>query len=292
MAERRVTADGRILERGDDGTVRVVGRAGGGGIVVPAPAKSAYEAPQAAADLNSKITNTQKTAEEIDGVRLDNATAAQQLRQFPISKEDAAIIDRMRQQADIASRAQIELMQSARASDRFNPSPERAASVGRAVVREDESLPWQWGRQAYGAVAGITPQEIEDYQNLDRYRQARVATIQQEQKGPQTESDAARYMKSTFGPDKSPKINASAVGEAMFNAKFDELRPGMYTQWANKYGSLTARNKDGLSVDEWYNNARASGWNNFQKKYGQGAPRNAPANAPRKNDGWKIERVN
>lgn len=116
--------------------------------------------------------------------------------------------------------------------------------------------------------------------------------MQQEQKGPQTESDAARYMKSTFGPDKSSSINASAVGEAMFNAKFDELRPGMYTQWANKYGSLTARNKDGLSVDEWYNNARASGWNNYQKKYGQRPSPGAPSNAPRKSGGWKIERVN
>lgn len=257
---------------------------------IPVGPQNQYQAPQAAADLAGKQTSTAKTREEIQGVQLNNATAAQQLRNYPIAKEDAAIIDRLRQQADIASRAQIELRQAAKASDRFGPSPERAANVGRAVVREDDWLPTQLLRQGYAAVTGITPQQIEDYQNLDRYRQARVATIQQEQKGPQTESDAARYMKSTFGPDKSPKINASAVGEAMFNAKFDELRPGMYTQWANKYGSLNARNKDGLTVDEWYNNARNAGWQNYQKKYTPRRP--VTQNAPRKSDGWKIERVN
>lgn len=291
MTERRITADGRILERDASGVVRVVGMTGGG---MPKPVIAAqqdpYRVPQAAADLAGKQTSTAKTREEIQGVQLNNATAAQQLRNYPIAKEDAAIIDRLRQQADVASRAQIELRQAAKASDRFRPSPERAANVGRAVVREDDWLPTQLLRQGYAAVAGITPQQIEDYQNLDRYRQARVATIQQEQKGPQTESDAARYMKSTFGPDKSPRINASAVGEAMFNAKFDELRPGMYTQWANKYGSLNARNKDGLTVDEWYNNARNAGWQNYQKKYTPRRP--VTQNAPRKSDGWKIERVN
>lgn len=243
-----------------------------------------YKTQQSEADLNDKRTKTAKTAEEIQGVQLDNATAAQQLRQFPISKEDAAIINDMRKDAAVATRAQQELMAAAHASDRFRPSPDRAATVNRVLPQEGDGWFDQKMRKVYGWLDGVTQQDITDYQDLERYRQGRVATIQQEQKGPQTDSDAARYMKSTFGPDKTPKINAAAIGEAMFNAKFDELRPGMYTQWANKYGSLSALNKDGLSVDEWYNNARASGWNNFQKKYGPNAPRGAPKNAPRKSN--------
>lgn len=229
-----------------------------------------YKGPKAAADLG-------KTEEEIRQMRrqtaLDERKEDRGARQYPISKEDAAIIDRYRKQADVARRAQIELRQSATASDRFNPGPDRARNVSRSITQPEDSLPMQWGRKAYGSVAGVSDQDREDYINLDRYRQARVASIQQEQTGSQTESDALRYMKGTFGPEKSRRINADAIGEAMFSAKMDELRPGLYTDWANRHGSLSAKNKRGQTVDQWFSSIAEEGWRRYtaeRKKAGGG----------------------
>lgn len=64
MGERRITADGRILERQPDGTIVQVGTAGGSNM--PADPQFPYKGPQAAADLQGKTLGNQKTAQEIE----------------------------------------------------------------------------------------------------------------------------------------------------------------------------------------------------------------------------------
>lgn len=275
MAERQVR-NGWEYEKVPGGW-RKVGPAGG---AAPMNPEFPYKGPQAQANLG-------KTQAEIDAIRqqtiVDNRKtniaadeAARSRRQYPIGKQDMATIDRMRQEGEVGRRAAMELRNAATAVDRFRTGPERARDVKRSLVTEDDSIPEQLGRNLYGFARGISDQDIADYQDLDRYRQARVGTIQQEQNGVQTESDALRYMKSTFGPDKPGKVNARALAEATYNARLDARKPTFYTKWANRHGSISALDQNGRSADQvWSSNAKA-GWQKFLKSdtgrriYGQG----------------------
>lgn len=251
-----------------------------GGSSMPRDPTFDYKEPKAKADLG-------KTQAEIDAIRqqtivdnrktaLGESEAARSRRQYPVSKQDMATIDRMRQDGEIGRRAAMELRNAATAVDRFRTGPERARDVKRSLVTEDDSIPEQIGRNIYGFAAGVSDQDIADYQDLDRYRQARVATIQQEQRGVQTESDALRYMKSTFGPDKPGKVNARALAEATYNARLDARKPTFYTKWANRHGSISALDQNGRSADQVWNSNAKAGWQKFLKSdtgrriYGQG----------------------
>lgn len=245
------------------------------------PADPTFETkgPQARATLDQTNANIQATNARTNAINrtasLQESTAANERRRYPISKEDAAIIDRYRQNADVARRASMELLTAGQSVDRFGSGPERARDVKRSMVTEDDGLLEQLGRNVYGTVAGISDQDIADYQDLDRLRQSRVATIQAEQKGPQTESDALRYMKSTFGPDKSVEVNARSLAEANYNAVLDKRKPDFYTKWANNFGSLSAVNPQGKTADEVWQEAAQKGWQAFtqgpqgRKLYGQ-----------------------
>lgn len=255
----------------------------------PADPTLPYQAPQAEANVRqteAQIAATrQRNAIDAQNQQITADKEARSRRTYPISKEDAAIIDRYRQNADVARRASMELLTAGQSVDRFGSGPERARDVKRSMVTEDDGLLEQFGRNIYGAVAGVSDQDVSDYQDLDRLRQSRVATIQAEQKGPQTESDALRYMKSTFGPDKSVEVNARSLAEANYNAVLDKRKPDFYTKWANNFGSLSAVNRQGKTADEVWQEAAQKGWQTFtqgpkgRKLYG--APKGK--GPPRKN---------
>ena len=140
------------------------------------PADPTFETkgPQARATLdqtNANITATNARTNAINRkTTLEETAAANERRRYPVSREDAAIIDRYRQNADVARRASMELLTAGQSVDRFQSGPERARDVNRSMVTEDDGLLEQLGRNIYGAVAGISDQDVSDYQDLDRLR--------------------------------------------------------------------------------------------------------------------------
>lgn len=95
MAERRITADGRILEKGADGVVRVVGTAGGQrGMVVPASPIKTMEAPRLEGQMRNTDANTantqvqtQRTAQQIE---LDRRRQALEEQKFQTSNRQVS----------------------------------------------------------------------------------------------------------------------------------------------------------------------------------------------------------
>lgn len=207
------------------------------------------ERPKVESQISSANASAGNAAANAEQTRVKTG---QLVRQNPISQDDQKVIDKYRQQAAIAASAIKELDRAAQSVDRFGTSPEHAAQVSRSIIPKDAGLIDETIAKGYQWWNDVKPQEQADYQNLDRLQQARVASIQQEQAGPQTESDALRYMKSTFGPDKFPGVNASTIAEAKIRAQIDAARPDLYLKWANKFGSLSALNSAGKSVDEWF----------------------------------------
>jgi hypothetical protein len=99
------------------------------------------------------------------------------------------------------------------------------------------------------AIGAITPQETDALQGLKRLQSQRVLGEQILQKGPQTESDAARMALTTVSPMKSKVVNEEVIRTGKAASERDQAKSVFYTAWANKYG-LNGVSPEGLTADE------------------------------------------
>lgn len=102
--ERRVTADGRILEKLPNGTIVEVGRQGGQGVVLPPAPTAQYEAPQAAANVEETQTNItgKELTNEKTALELEREKRAQAMRELNSAFRTSAVLNAIRQARQIA----------------------------------------------------------------------------------------------------------------------------------------------------------------------------------------------
>ena len=257
----------------------------GGNAGPPADPTFGYKGPQAQADLAGKVVSNQGTA-------LNNQNTARTLRQQPISTEDQAVINRLREGIGPIDEALQGLNGAAGVIDRFRTGPNRAATVNAAIVPPDAGWLDMIGPNIRKALSGVSDQDIADYQSLKRYSNEAVLQKSIEQKGPQTESDAIRMAMTGITPDKDHNVNARIIGDNTLRGLIAKGRPDFYVKWANRNGSLNTL-ENGKSVDEAWSehvNAITSRYNSdprIRRLSGN-------AGAPRKSQGggaWKIERI-
>lgn len=238
----------------------------GGGVTLPAPAKAQYEGPQAAATLGKTTadiaaTNANTAATE-RRTTLDADKEARSRRQYPISKDDAAFINSMREQTAGMGELLGKLGTATSAIDRFQPSPERGSLYNNFFPGDDDGLITTGGK-AIGR-AFLPDQSERDYETLRAMQESAVLKTQEAQKGPQTEADAARMKASTISPSKGTSTNALLVAESIYNAKMAEAKPDFFTKWANNFGSLSALDRNGNSVDKAWAKAYQGGFNKLK----------------------------
>lgn len=102
-----------------------------------------------------------------------------------------------------------------------------------------------------GAIRG---KETDAYQRLRGLQSQQVLQGQLAQKGPQTESDAARLMLTEISPSKTVPTNEDIISKGVSKADRARAKSVFYTWFANKYG-LHGLSPHGYTADQlWANN--------------------------------------
>lgn len=280
-----------------------------------------YKAQGAALDNQSKVAGMQNDAQRIalerERVRLaqmaqgNAATAAQQtheikqrdVRQNPISDRDQTLINGMRGQQGDLSGVLRDIAAAQDAVKRFSPSPARGRLFSMGVPEEDDWAVTAAAKNLFGLA--LPDQDKEDYQRLVGLQSQGVLNSQIAQKGPQTESDAARMKLANVSPNKDVRVNADILAEQQYDTLMKQSRAGFYETWANNLGSTHAINGQGKTADQVWAEQYDRGLRQMREKTNArrstGAPRKGggtsmgwygvPKDAPRKGGDWKIERV-
>lgn len=239
---------------------------------------------------------TQKLPGEIEGQGLSNALARQKLGQTGmetqktaqdlrkgggLSEQDQNFINAIRTQVGGIDDTISTLSNAAQITDRMNPDVARYAEWG--TVGEGGGLGDWLGSKLFGGLT--TPQQKDDFQTLSALQNEAVLLKQQAQKGPQTEADAIRMQLSSLSPFKRNVPNAAIIGQAALNARLAQRRPGFYTEWAQKHGSVNEVDQQGRSVDQAWKKFSDVARSSFEKNP---AIKRIKGARP-KDDGWKIE---
>lgn len=157
----------------------------------------------------------------------------------------------------------------------LKPGPNRGRYLEAATPEEGGGFLDTLGAIAIGGpsrlLGAITPQETDAFQDLRRLQSAQVLGQQLLQKGPQTESDAARLQLTELSPSKSEEVNNRVIESG--KAKTDRVRAksAWYTLWANKYG-LNGTDPDGNTADSLW--AKSADY--ITKRILHGAPSRFP----------------
>lgn len=238
---------------------------------------------QAGADLQGKNLGNTKTLGDIVNQR-------REISQNPISETDQKFINEMRTGTGDMTTLLRDITAAQTAVDRFQPGPDKGALYENLVPEENDWLPTVGVKKLGRFVAGIDDQGIKDYQRLKSLQESRVLQNQQAQKGPQTESDALRMKLADISPSKDSSVNAAILAEAQFDALMNQQEPEFYTKWANKYGSVNAKNKQGRTAGEVWAEAYTKGLKQMRSdpRYINATGGKTP---PSSDDGWKIEEV-
>jgi hypothetical protein len=257
----------------------------------PADPTFPYQGPKAQADVKNTEAGTTRTEVQTQGDILENENKVRTMTQNPISDKDQALINKMRlDQGDLSGVLQ-DITAAQAAVDRFKPAPGRGSAYSWAVPEDDDMAITAWLKNRVGDIAGLSDEDRNAYQTLLGLQNQSVLNSQIEQKGPQTESDAARMKLAGISPNKGIGPNAVLLAEQQYDVLMKKQRPSYYEKWANKYGSTHALNKDGKTVDEVWNDSYLFGLEKMRNGPGYRRAAGKVTLPPRKDTGWKIERI-
>ncbi|TXH45951.1 MAG: hypothetical protein E6Q97_30610 [Desulfurellales bacterium] len=171
-----------------------------------------------------------------------------------MSVAEQKMLDEQRQGAQSALEAKVRTQEIAPALRRLKGGPMRGMFLDAAIPSSKGGFLDALGGMVIGGPArllgAISPQEVADYQQVDRA--ATLSTRQSEtgEKGVQTEGDAARALLAAVTPS---NINPDAVTRSILGKADRQIsRADFYTKWANKYG-LSGLDENGRSVERAFN---------------------------------------
>jgi hypothetical protein len=184
------------------------------------------------------------------GVRIENSTPTQ--NKGRLSVQDNKFLNEVRATSQAGIDARNEYMRAAGAIDRFGTGPWKARLYDAAIPQENGGFFDALGAAVIGGPArllgGVTPQGVDDFQTLKGLQSERVLSTQIAQKGPQTESDAARMQLTEISPYKTPEANRRVINSGIRKAALGAAKADFFTKWATQYG-LNGLDDKGQTVD-------------------------------------------
>lgn len=207
-------------------------------------------------------------------------TSGPSARAGGMSAQAQKFLNELQTQAQSAAETKAQYRSADASIRRLKPGPWRGAFLDAAIPEEGGGLLDRMGAVAIGGPAkllgAVTDQDVQDFQRLKGLGSARVLEGQIAQKGPQTESDAARLALTEISPYKKPDVNAQIIRSGEAKADRALARAPFYTQWANKFG-LNGVNERGQSVEQA-----------FQEQLTRSTSAAPPPAAAPRNDGWSL----
>ena len=170
------------------------------------------------------------------------------------------------------------------AIERFNPGPLKG-SVYDALMPNDGEGFWGGVGSTLGAPlrALLPQQDKDDYQRINAAQSERVALRQMEQKGPQTDKDAAMYRQADLSPTRTKAVNRDIIARGRTESHLVKQKAALLNKWVAQYGSPSAPNHNGFTFQQ------ASDW--LEQNYAKQQRPAAPPSTRRANDGWSVQEV-
>lgn len=172
--------------------------------------------------------------------------------------------------------------------DRFDGGPLKGTIYDMVMPNQGGGF-WDGVGSFVGApIRAVLPsQSKDDYQRIDAARNERIALRQKEQKGPQTDKDAAMYGKSDISATNSRAVNHSIINAQRQESELTKMRAYLESKWVARYGSTSKASPNGTTFTQAVQNAT----NDYmgQAKRRRAAP---PSTRRASNDGWSVEEVN
>lgn len=172
------------------------------------------------------------------------------------SAQEQKVLNDLNAQAAEAREIQTQYRQAEQSIRRLKPGPFRARYLESAIPDENGGIADTIGSVLIGGPSRVTGaisgQDVADFQRLRGLQSQRVLSEQIQQKGPQTESDAARMQMTEISPYKDEKTNLSVIQSGMGKTTRVQQRADFYTKFANRYG-LNGTDKWGQTVEEAFN---------------------------------------
>lgn len=231
----------------------------------PAPKQATPLTPQESAYTNARTALTNRNVREGGG----------------LGEQDQKFINEMRTQIGGIDEVIRDIRNGAKVVDRFGTSPGKAFVSRIATPKADpdkSGILDQAGAKLFGGL--VSEQDKRDFQTLEYLKNRAVLAAQVAQKGPQTESDAIRMAMTGIQPGNYKEANAKILNEAMLRAQLLQRKPGFYTRWAQKYGSIQSIDPKGRSVDDAWNGMTADAFRRNQA-------RGDPGMVPKKSKSWQ-----
>lgn len=140
----------------------------------------------------------------------------------------------------------------------LQPGPYRGRFLDVAIPEENGGFFDTLGAIVVGGPArllgAVTPKEVDAYQGLKRLQSEQVLGKQLLQKGPQTESDAARLQLTELSPSKSAGLNREIAAQGITKADRIRARSIFYNKFANLYGQ-GGTTPEGYTADQIWTHA-------------------------------------
>lgn len=171
-----------------------------------------------------------------------------------LSPQEQKELDRQRDGAQAGLEAKLRTQEITPALRRLKGGPMRGMFLDAAIPSSKGGFLDALGGMVIGGPArllgAISPQEVADYQQVERA--ATMSTRQSEtgERGTQTEGDAARALLAAITPS---NIEPGTVTRSIIDKADRQIsRADFYTKWANRYG-LSGVDEQGRSVERAFN---------------------------------------
>lgn len=169
-----------------------------------------------------------------------------------LSQTNEKFFNDLRNQANDAAEARRIYEAAEKPINTFRPGPGRGRAYQIFTPEEGGGV-----MDTIGGVVGAIPRafgafskpETDAYQQLRGYQSEQVLRRQLEQKGPQTESDAARLALTELSPSKTREVNMEIIRRGKERAARSQARAIHYQRFAQRWG-LNGKDAQGRTADE------------------------------------------
>lgn len=170
-----------------------------------------------------------------------------------LSAQDQKFLNDLSTQAQTANETARIYDRAEQDVKRLGTGPYRGQFLGMATPEDNGGILDKIGAVLIGGPARITGairgKDTDAFQRLRGLQSQQVLQGQLAQKGPQTESDAARLMLTEISPSKTVPTNLDIIQQGRAKAQRAQAKAQFYNEWAQKFGGVRGLNPKGTNVD-------------------------------------------